>query len=85
MNILELYGERIAVNSVKPNTMIKTHGASQCWCYRPCQGVITSKLEERGGLTEVSKPLGILPSRTAPLRQFRTDHFTDSIPVRAPV
>ena len=49
VNILELYGERIAVNSVKPNTMIKTHGASQCWCYRPCQGVIRSKLEAKCG------------------------------------
>ena len=36
-------------------------------------------------LTEVSKPLGILPSRTAPLRQFRIDHNTDSIFIKEPV
>jgi len=38
-----------------------------------------------GGLTEVSKLLGILPSRTAPLRRFRTDHNTDSIFIKEPV
>ena len=38
-----------------------------------------------GGLTEVSKPLGILPSRSAALHQFRTDHFTNSIFIKEPV
>ena len=37
------------------------------------------------GLTEVSTTLGILPSRSAALRQFRIDHNTDSIFIKEPV
>ena len=39
----------------------------------------------RVGLTELSTPLGILPSRTAPLRRFRTPYFSDSIFIKEPV
>ena len=64
MNILESYGERIAVNSVKPNTMKKTHGASQCWCYRPCQGVITGFFPERGHFVHfIPRKGGTIPER----------------------
>ena len=49
VDILEPHGERIAVHLVKLYAMVKTHGASQCQCCRPCQGVIRSKLEAKCG------------------------------------